>query len=207
MRMIGKRRSASNPNLCRTCFTFIGRHHGGAEIDITMLFADIRGSTTMAETMTPTEFRGLLDRFYTVASEVVFDHDGTVDKFVGDELVALFVPLLSGNDHAAAAVTAARALLRATGHAEPGGPWVPLGAGINTARTWFGAVGTGQHVELTALGDPMNTTARLASIATTGEILVTVEAALAAGLDPNLERRRLELKGKQAITEVVALRV
>ena len=207
MRMIGKHPSASNPNLCRSCFTFIGEHHGGAEIDCTMLFADIRGSTTMAEAMTPTEFRGLLDRFYTVASEVVFDHDGTVDKFVGDELVAMFFPLLSGDDHAAAAVGAARALLRATGHGEPGGPWVPLGAGINTARTWFGAVGTGQHVELTALGDPVNTTARLASMAATGEILVTIDAALAAGLDSNLERRRLELKGKQGTTEVVTLGV
>jgi adenylate cyclase len=72
--------------------------------------------------------------------------------------------------------------------------------------TWFGAVGQGQRVKLTAVGDPVNTTARLASLAAAGEILVTTAAAKAAGLDPGLERRELELKGKQAVTEVVSLR-
>jgi adenylate cyclase len=149
----------------------------------------------------------LLDRFYTVATTVVFDREGTVDKFVGDELVAMFFPLISGDRHAAQAVDAARALLAETGHGSATGPWVPLGAGVHTAVTWFGAVGQGQRVELTAVGDPVNTTARLASLAAAGEILVTTAAAEAAGLDPGLERRRLELKGKQAVTEVVSLRV
>jgi adenylate cyclase len=205
MRLVGKRRSDANPNMCQSCFTFLSTHHGGAEIECTLLFADIRGSTTLAESMSSTDFHHLLDRFYTVASGVVFDHDGTVDKFVGDELVAMFVPLLSGEHHAAAAIEAARALLHATGHADPGGPWVPLGAGVHTAVTWFGAVGQGTHVELTALGDAVNTTARLASLAAAGEILVTTDAATAAGLDPALERRSLDLKGKQRTTEVVSL--
>jgi adenylate cyclase len=207
MRPLGKRPSDQNPKLCRSCFTFVSSHHGGAEIEVTMLFADIRGSTALAEGMSPTEFRRLLDRFYTVATSVVFDHDGTVDKFVGDELVAIFLPLLSGDDHAKQGVAAATALLRATGHADPDGPWVPIGAGVNTATTWFGAVGQGPHVELTAVGDAMNTTARLSSVAAAGEILVTTAAAAAAGLDPSLERRRLELKGKHQATEVVTLRV
>ena len=207
MRALGKRPSAHNPQLCNSCFSFIASHHGGAEIEVTMLFADIRGSTTLAETMSPSEYHRLLDRFYTVATSVVFDHDGTVDKFVGDELVAMFMPLLSGNDHAKQGVGAAEALLRATGHADPGGPWVPVGAGVNTATTWFGAVGQGSHVELTAVGDPMNTTARLASMAAAGEILVTKAAAVAAGLDPTLEGRHIELKGKQFTTEVVSLRI
>ena len=207
MRPLGKRPSEHNPKLCRGCFTFISSHHGGAEIEVTMLFADIRGSTTLAETMSPAEFRHLLDRFYTVATSVVFEHDGTVDKFVGDELVAMFFPLLSGDDHAKQGVAAAMGLLRATGHADPEGPWVPIGAGVNTAMTWFGAVGQGSHVELTAVGDAMNTTARLASVAAAGEILVTRAAAAAAGLDPTLEPRHLELKGKQLATEVVSLRV
>ena len=207
MRALGRRRSIHTPTMCDACFRFIGAHHGGAEIECTMLFADIRGSTTLAESMSPGDFHTLLDRFYTVATEVVFDHDGTVDKFVGDELVALFIPLLSGDRHASQAVAAARALLRETGHAEPGGPWVPLGAGVHTAITWFGAVGQGSHVELTAVGDPVNTTARLASLAAAGEILVTVPAAGAAGLDPGLPRRSLELKGKQGTTEVVTLHV
>jgi adenylate cyclase len=207
MRLIGKRPSDANPTLCNSCFAFVAKHHGGAEIECTMLFADIRGSTTLAEAMSPAEFHRVLDRFYTTASQVVFDHDGTVDKFVGDELVAMFFPLLSGDQHATQGVEAAQALLRATGHTDAGGPWVPLGAGVHTALVWFGAVGRGEHVELTAVGDAVNTTARLASMATSGEILVTTDAATAANLDLALERRRLELKGKQLPTEVVSLRV
>ncbi len=206
MRMIGKRPSTRKPNMCSTCFDFMAQHHGGAEIECSFLFADIRGSTTIAEGMTATSFRGLLDRFYGTASAVVFDHDGSVDKFVGDELVAMFPPLMSGTRHAAHAIEAAQALLKATGHAAAGGPWVPLGAGVHTGPAWIGAVGDETHVELTALGDTVNTTARLASIASAGEILVSVAAADAAGLDRGLERRSLDLKGKALPTEVVVLR-
>jgi adenylate cyclase len=78
---------------------------------------------------------------------------------------------------------------------------------VNTATTWYGTVGQGTHVELTAVGDAMNTTARLASAAEAGEILVTRAAATAAGLDPTLESRQIELKGKQLTTEVVSLRI
>ena len=208
MRLIGKRPAEQNPNVCRICFTFLSSHHGGAEIDLTMLFADIRGSTTLAEGMSTDGFRRLLDRFYTTASEVVFADDGMVDKFVGDELVAIFSPLLTGKRHAIKGVEAARDLLRATGHLEPAGPWVPLGVGVHTARTWFGAVGRGGRVELTAVGDAVNTTARLASLAAAGEILVTIEAATAAALDlGSLDRQQLELRGKHHPIEVVRLRV
>jgi adenylate cyclase len=207
MRMIGKRPSDKNPTMCRSCFDFMARHHGGAEIECSFLFADIRGSTAMAEGMSATSFRGLLDRFYTTASAVVFDHDGSVDKFVGDELVAIFFPLLTGERHAARTVEAARALLGATGHADAAGPWVPLGAGVHTGPAWVGAVGDGAHMELTALGDTVNTTARLASVAKAGEILVSMTAAYAAGLDPALEHRSLDLKGKELPTEVLVLRV
>jgi adenylate cyclase len=207
MRMIGKRPSGRKPNMCSGCFDFMAHHHGGAEIECSFLFADIRGSTTMAEGMTTTSFRGLLDRFYSTASRVVFDHDGSVDKFVGDELVAMFPPLMSGERHAAHAIEAAQALLEATGHADAGGPWVPLGAGVHTGLAWVGAVGDESHVELTALGDTVNTTARLASKARVGEILVTIAAAEAAGLVAAGEPRSLDLKGKELPTDVVVLRV
>ena len=207
MRLIGKKPASRNPRLCTGCFNFLAAHRGGAEIDCTMLFADIRGSTTIAEGMSSTDYRGLLDRFYTVASSVVFDHEGTVDKFVGDELVAMFFPLLSGDRHAICGVEAAKDLLRATGHADAEGPWAPIGAGVHTARTWFGAVGQGSHIELTMLGDAVNVASRLASRAAAGEILVTSDAAASAGLDPTLERRSLDLKGKSLATEVVSLTV
>ena len=207
MRLIGKRQSTANPYYCTSCEKVLIKHHGGAEVDGSMLFADIRGSTALAEKMTPTEFRSVLDRFYSTASRVVFAHDGMVDKYVGDELVAVFPPLYSAERHAERAVEAAKGLLRATGHADPEGPWVPIGAGVHTGRAWFVAMGEGTHVELTIVGDRINVTARLASLAQAGEILVSVEAAEKAGLDPSLPRQTLELKGRQEPIEVVSLRV
>jgi adenylate cyclase len=205
MRLIGKRPSTANPNVCTGCQDALIKHHGGAEVDGTMLFADIRGSTALAERMSAREFHALLERFYSAASRSVFEHDGAIDKFVGDELVAMFYPGLAGERHAGRAIDAARALLRATGHGGPNGPWAPVGAGVHTGRVWFGAVGEDPHVELTALGDPVNTTARLAAVAGAGEILVSTEAARQAGLADDIEHRTLELKGKQQPFEVLVL--
>ena len=134
MRAIGKRPSDKNPAMCNSCFVHIAKHRGGAEIEASFLFADIRGSTALAEGMSPSEFRALVDRFYVAASTAVFDHDGGVDKFVGDEIVAFFFPLVTGARHAAKAIEAATAILRGTGHDDPGGPWVPVGAGSRPVR-------------------------------------------------------------------------
>ena len=205
--VFGKRPAENNPNLCSACFTFVTNNHGGAEIEISMLFADIRGSTSLAETMAPSDFRTLLDRFYNVAADAVFSHDGFVDKFVGDELVATFVPLLTGELHASRAVEAARELMKATGHGTVDGPWVPLGAGVHTGLVWMGAVGDGAAANMTALGDGVNVTARLAALAEAGEILITADAAMAAGVDTTtLPHKSLELKGRQQLTEVVSMR-
>lgn len=206
MRLIGKRQSAANPAMCTSCETVLLRHHGGAEVPASMVFADIRGSTALGERMSPGEFRALLDRFYASASEAVFANNGMVDKFVGDEIMAVFPPLL-GERHAERAVAAALDILRATGHADPDGPWVPVGAGVHTGDVWFGAVGEGSHVDLTVVGDPVNTTARLAAAAGVGEVLVSEDAATAAELGTGLERRSLNLKGKEATVDAVALRV
>lgn len=207
LRLMGRRRSTANPNYCNSCEKLLIKYHGGAEVPTSMLFADIRGSTALAEKMTSSEYRSVLDRFYTTATAVVFAHDGMVDKFVGDELVAAFPPMLCADEHPKHAVETAQELLRATGHADPEGPWVPIGAGVHTGRAWFGVLGEGAHVELTIVGDPMNVTARLASLAQAGEILVSVEAAEKAGLDPSLPRQTLELKGREEPIDVVSLRV
>ena len=207
MRLIGKRQSSLNPNFCNSCEKVLVKHHGGAEVEGSMLFADIRGSTALAEKMTPTEFRSVLERFYSTASGVVFAHDGLVDKFVGDGLVAMFPPMLSGERHTERAVEAAQDLLLATGHTDAEGPWVPIGAGVHTGRVWFGAIGDGGHVEVTVVGDAVNITARLAARAEAGEILVSAEAAEKAGLDSSLARQTLELKGREEAIEVVSLRV
>ena len=205
MRLIDRGMSDQSPKMCNHCFTFLAQHHGGAEIECSFLFADVRGSTTLAEKMPSAEFRALLDRYYTTASKIVFAYDGGVDKFVGDELVAMFFPLLSGEQHTARAVDAALALLGAVGHSDPHGPWLPIGAGVHTGPAWVGAVGEGPTTALTALGDTVNTTARLAAAAGPGEILVSADAATAAGLDPTLERRSLSLKGRESPIDVVSL--
>jgi adenylate cyclase len=207
MRLIGKRQSEANPNWCTSCIDFMSQHHGGAEVDGAMLFADIRGSTALAERMSSGEYSELLNRFFATATSVVFKHDGFVDKFVGDELVAQFFPLLTGERYVARAVAAAQDLLRATGHADPDGPWVPVGAGVHAGKAWFGVVGEGSHVELTAVGDNVNVAARLAAAAGPGEVLVSTVAAAASDLGPALERRTLELKGKELPTEVVSVRI
>ena len=207
MRAIGKRPAVKNPTVCNACFENLEKHHGGAEIDGSYLFADIRGSTALAERLPAVEFRGLLDRFYAAAARAVFDHDGGVDKFVGDEIVAFFFPLMSGERHAAAAVDAAIAILRATGHADPDGPWVPVGIGVSSGPAWFGAVGDATKTDITAVGDNVNVAARLGTAARAGEVLVTVAAAVAAGVEQGLERRSIELKGKSTPIEVVSLAV
>ena len=104
VRLVLKRRpSAKNPNYCDVCETFVRTHPGGAEVEISMLFADVRGSTTLAEQMRPMEFSRLMNRFFDCANRVVIDSDGLVDKLVGDEVVALYVPAV-GSDHARKAV-------------------------------------------------------------------------------------------------------
>ena len=207
MRLIGKRQSGQNPNWCNSCFDNMGKHHGGAEVSGAMLFADIRGSTSIAEKMSAGKYHALLDRFFAIATKVVFDHDGLVDKFVGDELVATFFPLLAGERYVAQAVNAARDLLLATGHGDPGGPWVPVGAGVHAGTAWFGVVGEGSHLEFTAVGDAVNVAARLAARPQAGEVLVSADAAAASDLHPGLERASLQLKGKESATEVVSVRI
>lgn len=208
MRMVGKSPSDANPNWCNSCFTFMSRHRGGAEVPGAMLFADIRGSTALAERMPSAEFHGLLNRFLSTASRAIFRHDGFVDKFVGDELVALFFPVLSGDRYVSRAVAAAQDLLRATGHEDPDGPWAPVGVGVHAGPSWFGVVGEGSHVELTAVGDNVNIAARLAGQARSGQVLVSAVAAAQAELDTtSLERRSVELKGKEHPMDVFSLKV
>lgn len=210
MRITGRAPWSKNRTYCGNCFHVLERLHGGAEIECTLLFADVRGSTAIGEQLRPSAFRALLDRFYDVAAKELVDNDAIIDKFVGDEVMAIFVPAIAGENHAAKAIGAARRLLSVTGHSGGGAEeeaWLPIGAGVHTGVAFVGAVGEAPHTELTALGDTVNTAARLASAAGAGEILVSEPAASAAGLATGtLERRSLELKGKQLATDVFVVR-
>jgi adenylate cyclase len=208
MRRTGRRRWSGNPKYCAACFGTLEALRGGAEIDCTLLFADVRGSTTLAEQMSPGAFRRLMDRFYRVSTDILVEHDGIIDKYVGDEVIAIFIPALAHEAHASRAAGAATALVRATGHGDPGGPWLPVGAGIATGIAYVGSVGSGDHIEFTALGDIVNTAARLASAAGAGEILLTRPAVAKAGLAADgLAWRTLELKGKAEPVEAAVLTV
>jgi len=208
---VGFGRFAGNPTICNFCIKDLQRMGvQGAEIPVSLLFADIRGSTAIGERLSPTDFRAFLNRFYRIASEAVLASDGIVDKFVGDEVIGLFFGGISGERHAAGAVAAGRSLLSRAGRADatPAGP-IPIGAAVHTGLAFVGSTGTDDVVsDFTALGDAVNTTARLASEAARGEILVSIEAAMAAGTDTSdLERRTVEVRGRTEPVEVVALRI
>ncbi len=204
--LLDKGPSRHNPRFCNACENFAVKNLGGAEIELSMLFADVRGSTTLAEQMSTTEFSRLISRFYKVATDVMVHSDAMVDKLIGDEVTGLYAPGFAGPDHARVAIEAAKLLLTLTGHLDEEGPWVPVGAGVHTGEAFVGAVGSEQGLtDITALGDGPNTASRLASAAGLGEDVVSEDAAKAAGLDTSgLESRNLELKGK---SEPVAVHV
>jgi adenylate cyclase len=140
MRTLAYGPSSLNRRLCKWCVRAVHKHPGGAELEISLLFADVRGSTALAERMEPEAYSRLLARFYGAAAEVVDERDGIVDKFVGDSAVALFIPGFAGADHAADAIAAARDLLEQTGN-DGSDPWIPIGAAVHTGKSFVGADG------------------------------------------------------------------
>jgi len=207
MRLLGMGPSPLNRRLCRSCIRSIHRRPGGSEVEISLLFADVRGSTALGERMAPGAFSGLMARFYGTAARVVDRWDGLIDKFIGDEVVALFVPGFAGPEHARRAIAAAQDILRETSN-DHGEPWIPVGAAVHTGVAFVGTVGEGDASDFTALGDAVNTAARLASEAGPGEILVSSAATAAAGVDTaELERRKLILRGRERTVDTWVIRV
>jgi adenylate cyclase len=201
----GHRRSNANPLLCDPCFKELRDHPGGAEVEISVLFADIRGSTGIAEKIGAARFRHLLQHFYAVADRAIDRHGGVVDKFLGDGIMALFVPFISGNNHAAQAIAAGRSLVGKESHdprlVEAG---VRFGVGVHTGEAFVGTLGSGDKFDFSALGDTVNAAARLGSIAQPNELLVSWTAWRAAGLPAeNLDRRPVQLTGRAEPLDVV----
>ena len=200
MRMIGKAPWPKNPKYCEQCYRYLVSHRGGAEIDVELPVRRCSGSTSLAEGMRPAEFRALMDRFFEIAAKVLVRHDAIVDKFVGDEVIGIFVPGFRGQ------------AARRSGHRGRPGP--ASHDGRARARDPHrrrcpqrdrlrGSGWRGQPRRADGHGRPRNVTARLASAAGAGEMLVTAAAAATAGLGPGgLERRSLALKGKSEATDV-----
>jgi adenylate cyclase len=194
---LGLQASRFSPQLCGWCESSIRKMEGGAEIDLTMLFADVRGSTSLAETIGINEFTQMIQRFYKVATDIILQDKGMVNRLMGDQVIGLFVPRFSGSNHAQAAIDAAKDLLLATGHQDEQGPWAPVGVGIHTGPAFVGTVGHGEGVnEIAVLGSAANLAARLSSEAKQGEVLISQDALVCANHSgEGMQRQELALKG------------
>jgi adenylate cyclase len=199
--LFGKQRSSLNPRFCNMCDEASRQFPGGAEVEMSMLFADIRGSTALSESMSPTEFSQLINRFYTASTKAIIEADGLVEKLAGDAVAAFWGAGFAGPHYVQRTLKTAQSLLRVMAREA-----IPVGIGVHVGVAFFGVMGTPDGLtNISAIGEEVNTAARLASQAAAGEIIVSEQALKAAGVDGgDLESRSLELKG---ISQPVLVRV
>ena len=180
-----------------------------AELELTVIFTDVRGFTGLTESTDPHVMRELLDEHLTAMSEIVIERDGMVDKFIGDAVMAVFGAPLRTPDHAARALGCADAMiakqdaLNARWQSE-GRPPFAVGIGVNTGTATAGSVG-GAKLEYTVVGDAVNVAQRLNSLAAGGEIVASEATAIAAGIPPR-EVETMSVKGREQQVRVVRLR-
>ena len=166
-------------------------------MELGILFVDVRGYTTLAETKPPEEVAQLLNRFYAVATDALCDRDAVIDKLMGDEVMALFLPGMTGPGCLDKMASAAESLLRGVGYGSSEGPWLPLGVGMDFGLAYVGNVGSGEVKDFTAIGDTVNTAARLQGKAKSGQIVLSERVYQdVADRYPDAPRVELELKGK-----------
>ena len=200
------RASSFNPHLCNQCEDFVRKYEGGTEVELTMLFADVRGSTSLSMRTTPMQYSQLINRFYKIVSSVLIKRNAMVNRLVGDQVIGLFVPRLAGPWHARDAIQAGREILLAIAQEPSTGSEIPFGVGIHQGKAYVGSVGSSKAVnEIAVLGDSANIAARLSSAAEAGEIVVSEAAAKDANLGKaGWELRRLDLRG---IRDPITVRV
>jgi adenylate cyclase len=202
----GAGHSSLNPSLCDRCEKIVKSHEVGVEVDVALVFADVLGSTALADEIGLSQFHRLIGRFYRTGVEALIDGHALIEKLIGDEVAGIFAPGIGGPDHCRRALEAGVRIVRDTGHASDEGPWIPVGVGVHGGEVYAGAVGTANRMGvITVLGDTANVTARLAGEAGPGEILATEHVLEAAGVDASKwEQRILDLKGR---TGPLAVRV
>ncbi len=166
---------------------------------VSVMFVDVRGFTALSEKFQPATVVARLNRFYRLAARAVFDLDGTLDKMVGDQVMAFFGAPFRPEDHADRAVQAAMEIVSGAQYPGEGLDGLPVGGGVATGEVYMGNVGEGEVRDFTVIGDTVNTAARLQALAGPGEVLVTDETyqAVSANFGAS-EARMLELKGKEA---------
>ncbi len=208
MRLQGKGRNWRNPNYCNACDKFLRAFPGGAEVDVSMIFVDVRGSVSIGEQMTPTAFSRVMNDFYAKATGALLETDGFLVEAEGDHVVGVYPPGFSGAGHAYKAMIAAQNLL-ATDWRVSNQLRVPIGIGVHTGNVFIGTYTAGEAglQDIHILGDNVNVAARLAESAQPNEALVSDVACAAAHWEiADLERRELQLKGKTTSTIAWVLR-
>ena len=201
--------SKLNPHMCNLCEQFATKYHGGVELEISIMFVDVRGSTTMAEKLSPEEYSKKINRFYRAATGVFYRKNGLVEKLLGDEVAGFFVPGFAGPNYASVAVQAGKLTLKTMGYGGTSEPWIPVGVGIHTGVAYIGSVeAEGGVSNIAILGDSVNTAARLTSLAAPGELLISEATRQAAGLNKDrMESRRLKLKGKSKEVDAWVMKI
>jgi adenylate cyclase len=195
-RWMGRGPWQRNPHYCEQCEQFFREHRGGTEIDIAVVYADVRGSTQMASRMAPSEFGALMQRFYLTATKVFVAGDAAIDKMMGDGVIGLCWPELGETDHRRRAALCGIELLRATGHGTHDGPWLSIGVGVHAGPAFVGSLGVeGGAYEFAALGETMNVGARLVAAAGAGQIVVSDAVWPHVPDEFSADSRSLTLKG------------
>lgn len=205
-RLLNHGRALANPTMCSACFKSLADHPGGTELEISVIFADIRGSTAIAETIGAVAFRDALQTFYGLAARAIEERGGFIDKYLGDGVMALFVPVLAGEGHADRALSAATDLVVAVERSALPASGIRVGAGVHVGTAFVGVLGSGDKLDFSALGDTVNVAARLGSIAGPGEVVASRDVWDGAGRDGAAgEARRVELTGRHEPLDVVVL--
>ena len=199
--LYGRKQSSLNPSFCNLCEDFARKSPGGAEVEMSMLFADVRGSTALSEKMSSREFTELINRFYVGAAQAIAEEDGLVEKLAGDAVAAFWGAGFAGKDYVTRTIRAAQVIAW-----RMQAQYIPVGIGVHAGVAYFGAMGAVDGlVDISAIGEEVNTAARLASKAGAGEIIVSEAAIDRTDIHKDrLESRTLELKG---LSEPVAVRV
>jgi adenylate cyclase len=151
---------------------------GGRQTEVTMLFSDIRGFTTMSDGRPPQEIVNTLNEYFEVMVDILFKYSGTLDKFVGDEIIGLFGAPIAIDDAPFKAVACALAMLQALEEfnrtrAAENQAAIRIGVGINTGNVITGSIGSTRALQYTAIGDAMNVASRLVNVAGSGEIIIS----------------------------------
>jgi adenylate cyclase len=189
--------SRMNPRICNRCFE--EGPLGGVEMEACVLFGDVRGYTSMSERMSPKQVAALMNRFYAVATDVLTRRHALIDKLAGDQVMALFLPGVADGEHLEECASASQELLEGLGYGKDSQAWLPVGIGIDVGPAWVGNVGTGGVKDFTALGDVVNTAARLQAQALAGQIVLSERMyARVSDRFPGARSVELELKGKEA---------